>query len=78
MNIKDVLIDFRKRKGLSQAAVARRLNVRQSAVANWESGYRIPNLQSLIKLEILTEGEIKAKEFSPQSFKLEPYSVRFR
>lgn len=45
---------FRKRKGLSQAELARRLNYGYTAIANYESGRNEPSFDTLIELaEIL-------------------------
>ena len=39
----ETLCHLRAEKGLSQQQMANRLHVTRSAVANWETGYRLPN-----------------------------------
>lgn len=39
----ETLCRLRAEKGLSQQQMANRLHVTRSAVANWETGYRLPN-----------------------------------
>ena len=43
-------IAARKRTGMSQAEVARRLDLDQSSVAYWETGKRLPRASLLVKL----------------------------
>jgi transcriptional regulator with XRE-family HTH domain len=44
------LRELRERRGLTRLGLAIRLGVRQSAVSNWELGYREPNYATLIAL----------------------------
>lgn len=44
------LKDYRKNKGLTQADVAKRFNIKQSTVAMWESGASIPRTENITKL----------------------------
>lgn len=39
----ETLYRLRAEKGLSQQQLANRLHVTRSAVANWETGHRLPN-----------------------------------
>jgi transcriptional regulator with XRE-family HTH domain len=39
------LKELREKKGISQAALAKELNVWQSTIGNWESGTREPNFE---------------------------------
>ena len=50
MNIAAALAAARADAGLSQAEVARRIGVDQSAVSYWESGTNIPRASMLVKL----------------------------
>lgn len=41
---------LRKREGYSQAHLARKLNIKQASVSNWESGKTNPDMKSLAQL----------------------------
>lgn len=41
---------IRKKHQMSQSELASRLNVKQSTIANYEKGVRVPNLESLIEI----------------------------
>lgn len=43
-------VNARKRTGMSQMEVARRLGIDQSSVAYWETGKNIPRASMLVKL----------------------------
>ena len=47
METKDILVDLRKKKGLSQEALAEKLLVTRQAVSRWETGETLPNTESL-------------------------------
>lgn len=49
----DMLRQERKRRGWTQAQLAERLQVRQSAISHWESGRERPALEHLLLLLIL-------------------------
>ena len=53
INIAANLAAARKNAGFSQAEVARRLGVDQSAVSFWESGKRLPRSSMLVNLSDL-------------------------
>ena len=55
---------LRRRSGLSQAAFARRLGVRQQTVSEWERGRYAPRGASLTVLRLLEE-EIAPYDASP-------------
>ena len=55
---------LRERSGLSQAAFARRLGVRQQTVSEWETGRYAPRGASLTVLRLLEE-EIAPYDASP-------------
>ena len=55
---------LRERSGLSQAAFARRLGVRQQTVSEWETGRYAPRGASLTVLRMLEE-EIAPYDASP-------------
>lgn len=56
--------NLRRRSGLSQAAFARRLGVRQQTVSEWETGRYAPRGASLTVLRMLEE-EIVPYDASP-------------
>lgn len=56
--------DLRHRSGLSQAAFARRLGVRQQTVSEWETGRYAPRGASLTVLRMLEE-EMAPYDASP-------------
>ena len=56
--------DLRERSGLSQAAFARRLGVRQQTVSEWETGHYAPRGASLTVLRLFEE-EIAPYDASP-------------
>ena len=56
--------EMRERSGLSQAAFARRLGVRQQTVSEWERGRYAPRGASLTVLRLLEE-EIAPYDASP-------------
>lgn len=56
--------ELRERSGLSQAAFARRLGVRQQTVSEWERGRYAPRGASLTVLRLLEE-EIAPYDASP-------------
>lgn len=44
------LVEYRAEHGLSQTAIARRLGMRQPAVARLEAGDHVPSLDTLLRL----------------------------
>ena len=51
-NIKNNLIDLRKRKGLTQTEIAEIVGKKAPSVASWEQGISLPDLQTLYRLSI--------------------------
>ena len=47
METKDVLLQLRTQKGLSQEMLAEKLHVTRQAVSRWENGETIPNTETL-------------------------------
>ena len=45
------LIKLRKEKGFTQEQMARLLQITRAAYANYETGYRSPNLNSIIEMK---------------------------
>lgn len=49
------LKEFRTKRGLSQADLAKILGLAPSAVSNWEQGTREPNIENLTKIAIVLD-----------------------
>ena len=47
MELKEKLVALRKEKGLTQIAVAEKLNVSRQAISRWESGMALPSTDNL-------------------------------
>ena len=47
MQTKDVILDLRTRRGLSQDELAERVFVTRQAVSRWETGETVPNIETL-------------------------------
>lgn len=47
METKDIILELRTKKGLSQAELAEKLMVTRQAVSRWENGETIPNTETL-------------------------------
>ena len=50
MELKEKLVDVRKKKGLSQAELAEAINVSRQAISRWEVGSAIPSADNLMWL----------------------------
>lgn len=50
MNLSERIVTLRKQKKLTQEKVGEMVNMSQRSVANWESGERLPSIQTLIEL----------------------------
>lgn len=55
MELKEKLVALRKEKGLTQLAVAEKLNVSRQAISRWESGTALPSTDNLRCLSSLYE-----------------------
>ena len=53
MELKEKLVALRKEKGLTQLAVAEKLNVSRQAISRWESGIALPSTDNLKSLSAL-------------------------
>lgn len=47
MELKEKLVALRKEKGLTQSAVAEKLDVSRQAISRWESGVALPSTDNL-------------------------------
>lgn len=50
MELKEKLVDLRKKRGLSQAELAEEINVSRQAISRWEVGSAIPSADNLMWL----------------------------
>lgn len=55
MEMKDRLVQLRKKKNMTQADLAEALNVSRQAVSRWETGVSLPSTENLIELSKLYE-----------------------
>lgn len=55
MELKEKLVTLRKEKGLTQLAVAEKLDISRQAISRWESGTALPSTDNLRCLSILYE-----------------------
>jgi transcriptional regulator with XRE-family HTH domain len=53
MNTKDILLELRTKKGLSQDELAEKVFVTRQAVSRWENGETVPNTETLKQLSKL-------------------------
>ena len=47
MNTKDVILELRTKRGLSQDELAEKVYVTRQAVSRWETGETVPNIETL-------------------------------
>lgn len=55
MELKNIIIQKRKEKNMTQEELAEKLNVARQTVSKWETGETVPDIDSLKKLAILLE-----------------------
>ena len=58
MELKDIIIQKRKEKKMTQEQLAEQINVVRQTVSKWETGETIPDVDSLKELAILLEFSI--------------------
>ena len=66
MDVKDVILELRTKKGLSQDQLAERGHVTRQAVSRWENGETIPNTETLKLLSKLFDVSINTLLGSPR------------
>ena len=66
MNTKDVLLELRTKKGLSQEELAEKIHVTRQAVSRWETGETIPNTETLKLLSSFFDVSINTLLGSPR------------
>lgn len=52
--------EFRKKKKISQAEVAKKMNLNQHTISQWETGERIPNVMKALKLAEILETPVES------------------
>ena len=67
MTTKDVLLELRTKKGLSQDALAEKIFVTRQAVSRWENGETIPNTETLKLLSAFFDVSINTLLGSPRT-----------
>ena len=66
MDTKDILLEFRMKKGLSQDELAEKVYVTRQAVSRWENGETTPNIETLKLLSQLFDVSINTLLGSPR------------
>lgn len=66
METKEVILELRRKSGLSQDALAEKLFVTRQAVSRWETGETIPNTETLKQLSKLFDVSINTLLCSPR------------
>ena len=66
METKDIILELRTQKGLSQDALAEKVFVTRQAVSRWETGETIPNTETLKLLSQLFDVSINTLLGSPR------------
>ena len=66
MDTKDILLELRMKKGLSQDELAEKVYVTRQAVSRWENGETIPNIETLKLLSQLFDVSINTLLGSPR------------
>lgn len=66
METKDILLELRTKKGLSQDALAEKIFVTRQAVSRWENGDTVPNTETLKLLSQLFDVSINTLLGSPR------------
>lgn len=73
--LSDRILFLRKKAGITQAQLAKELNISPSAEGMYEQGRRVPSLEILIRLsrifDVSLDYLITGSEFTPSSSKVE-------
>ena len=67
METKNVILELRTKKGLSQDELAEKIYVTRQAVSRWENGETIPNTETLKRLSMLFDVSINTLLGSPRT-----------
>ena len=66
MDTKDVILELRKKSGLSQEELAEKVYVTRQAVSRWENGETVPNTETLKLLSRIFDVSINTLLGSPR------------
>ena len=66
METKDIILQLRNARGLSQDALAEQIYVTRQAVSRWENGETVPNTETLKLLSKLFDVSINTLLGSPR------------
>lgn len=66
MDIKEILLELRTKKGFSQEQLAEKVHVTRQAVSRWETGETVPNTETLKLLSNLFDVSINTLLGSPR------------
>lgn len=66
MDIKEILLELRTKRGLSQEQLAEQVHVTRQAVSRWETGETVPNTETLKLLSKLFDVSINTLLGSPR------------
>ena len=69
MNTKDILLELRSKKGLSQEELAEKVFVTRQAVSRWENGETVPNTETLKLLSRLFDVSINTLLGEPRKLR---------
>ena len=58
MELKDIILEKRKEKNMTQEQLAEQINVARQTVSKWETGDSIPDIDGLKKLALLLDFSI--------------------
>ena len=66
MKTKDIILELRTKKGMSQEELADKVFVTRQAVSRWETGETVPNTETLKQLSKLFDVSINTLLGSPR------------
>ena len=66
MESKDIILELRTKKGMSQEELAEKVFVTRQAVSRWETGETVPNIETLKLLSKLFDVSINTLLGSPR------------
>ena len=76
MESKDIILELRTKKGMSQEELAEKVFVTRQAVSRWETGETVPNTETLMLLSKLFDVSINTLLGSPRQLVCECCGMR--